>query len=37
MARELRLWFVGCGIVALVVVLSFVIYALLLARSGWHG
>jgi len=37
LARELRVWLAGCGIVALIVVLSFVIYAVLLVRSGWHG
>jgi hypothetical protein len=27
----------GCGVVILVVVLTYVVYAVLLVRSGWHG
>jgi hypothetical protein len=27
----------GCGIVVLVVILTFVVYAILLVKSGWNG
>lgn len=35
--RDLRDWLAGCGIVVLILVIAFVVYAVLLARSGWHG
>jgi hypothetical protein len=37
LAREFRLWLIGCGIVVLIVLLTFAIYAVLLLTSGWHG
>ena len=35
--RGLLAWLGGCGIVVLIVILCFVLYALLLNHSGWHG
>ena len=35
--RGLLAWLGGCGIVVLIVILCFVLYALLLVHSGWHG
>jgi hypothetical protein len=35
--RGLLTWLAGCGIVVLIVALCFVIYAVLLFHSGWHG
>jgi len=35
--RDFGLWFAGCGIVVLIVLLAFIVYAVLLVRSGWHG
>jgi len=37
LARDFRLWLAGCGIVVLALVLAFIIYGMLLVRSGWHG
>ena len=37
LARDLRLWLAGCGIVVLIAVLAFVVYAVLLMHSGWRG
>ena len=33
--RDLRMWFAGCGIVVLIVLVAFAIYAVLLVHSGW--
>jgi len=37
LGRELRWWLAGSAIVVLFTLLSFVVYAVLLVRSGWHG
>jgi hypothetical protein len=37
LSREFRMWLAGCGIVVLILVFCFVVYAVLLIRSGWHG
>lgn len=37
LGRELRLWLIGCGIVVLITLAAFVVYALLLINSGWRG
>ena len=37
LSREFRMWLAGCGIVVLILVICFVIYAVLLIKSGWHG
>ena len=36
-ARDFRLWLAGCGIVVAITLVAFVIYAVVLIRSGWHG
>jgi hypothetical protein len=36
-AREFRSWLFGCGIIVLIVILAFVVYAILLIASGWRG
>jgi hypothetical protein len=35
--REFRSWLLGCTIVVLLVILLYVVYAILLFASGWHG
>jgi len=35
--RELRQWLLGCALVVLIIVLTYVVYAVLLVRSGWQG
>jgi hypothetical protein len=35
--RGLLAWLGGCGIVVLIVIFCFALYALLLTHSGWHG
>jgi hypothetical protein len=34
---DFRLWLAGCGIVVLITVAAFVVYAILLFQSGWKG
>jgi len=34
---DARLWLVGCGIVVLITLAAFVVYAVLLVHSGWKG
>ncbi|HXW50807.1 MAG TPA: hypothetical protein VEJ41_02355 [Candidatus Acidoferrales bacterium] len=36
-ARGLLAWLGGCGIVVLIVIVCFVLYAVLLFHRGWHG
>jgi hypothetical protein len=35
--RGLLAWLGGCGIVVLIVIFCYVLYALLLVHSGWRG
>jgi len=35
--RDFRWWLAGCGVVVLITVAAFVIYAVLLIHSGWRG
>ena len=35
--RDFRLWLAGCGVVVLITVAAFAIYAVLLIHSGWRG
>jgi len=37
LVRNAWLWLAGCGVVALILVLAFVVYGVLLVHSGWHG
>jgi len=33
----MRYWLAGCGIVVLIVLIAFAVYAVLLVHSGWRG
>jgi len=37
LGREFRSWLVGCGIVLLIVLLTYALYAVLLISSHWRG
>jgi hypothetical protein len=37
LAGDFRLWLAGCGIVVLITLIAFVVYAILLIHSGWKG
>jgi hypothetical protein len=36
-AFELRQWLKGCALVVVIIILTYVLYAFLLIRNGWHG
>ena len=36
-AREFRYWLMGCALVVLIIVLTYLVYGVLLVHSGWRG
>lgn len=36
-SREFRYWLMGCALVVLIIVLTYLVYGVLLVRSGWRG